>query len=314
MARSPPEPGSLASVERHRGPRHRDRQILRGRGAGIRRAHQQLRGRLGGHSSGAARVWQHPWLRRRLSHHLAHLELRGPGRHRRGYAARLLVHQFTRLARTAGRRRPSAAKARAAPSRGWDRARSPRAARRCCSCRNWRAASSAISSPRFAAAASTGKSSFLLEFGGSAGVSGGVLRLPSGRTSRRPWAARRSTTKALQPAIASWSPTASSPATFFPATRRANSACKPPATPAARTISSSRRRSSGGLEAMLPRLGTGLLLTELMGQGVNTVTGDYSRGAAGFWVENGAIQYPGGGDHHRRQSARDVRRSGGRGR
>src|SRR6266481_10082018 len=49
---------------------------------------------------------------------------------------------------------------------------------------------------------------------------------------------------------------------------------------------------AGGVPAMLSRLGTGLLLTELMGQGVNTVTGDYSRGAAGFWVENGAIQYP----------------------
>jgi PmbA protein len=48
----------------------------------------------------------------------------------------------------------------------------------------------------------------------------------------------------------------------------------------------------GGVAAMLSRLGTGLLLTELMGQGVNTVTGDYSRGAAGFWVENGEIQYP----------------------
>jgi PmbA protein len=48
----------------------------------------------------------------------------------------------------------------------------------------------------------------------------------------------------------------------------------------------------GGVAAMLSRLGTGLLLTELMGQGVNTVTGDYSRGAAGFWVENGQIQYP----------------------
>jgi len=48
----------------------------------------------------------------------------------------------------------------------------------------------------------------------------------------------------------------------------------------------------GGAEAQLKRLGTGLLVTELMGQGVNTVTGDYSRGAAGFWVENGAIQYP----------------------
>jgi PmbA protein len=49
---------------------------------------------------------------------------------------------------------------------------------------------------------------------------------------------------------------------------------------------------SGGKEAMLSRLGEGLLVTELMGQGVNIVTGDYSRGAAGFWVENGAIQYP----------------------
>ena len=36
----------------------------------------------------------------------------------------------------------------------------------------------------------------------------------------------------------------------------------------------------------------GLLVTELMGQGVNTVTGDYSRGAAGYWVENGVIAYP----------------------
>lgn len=39
-------------------------------------------------------------------------------------------------------------------------------------------------------------------------------------------------------------------------------------------------------------LGRGLLVTELMGQGINTVTGDYSRGAAGFWVENGEIAYP----------------------
>jgi PmbA protein len=49
---------------------------------------------------------------------------------------------------------------------------------------------------------------------------------------------------------------------------------------------------AGGRDALLPRLGTGLLVTELMGQGVNMVTGDYSRGAAGFWVENGSIQYP----------------------
>ncbi len=47
-----------------------------------------------------------------------------------------------------------------------------------------------------------------------------------------------------------------------------------------------------GYQDMLKQLGTGLLVTELMGQGVNMVTGDYSRGAAGFWVENGQIQYP----------------------
>ena len=45
-------------------------------------------------------------------------------------------------------------------------------------------------------------------------------------------------------------------------------------------------------QGMLKQLDTGLLVTELMGQGVNMVTGDYSRGAAGFWVENGEIQYP----------------------
>jgi PmbA protein len=44
--------------------------------------------------------------------------------------------------------------------------------------------------------------------------------------------------------------------------------------------------------ALLEQMGTGILVTELMGQGVNTVTGDYSRGAAGYWVENGVIQYP----------------------
>lgn len=45
-------------------------------------------------------------------------------------------------------------------------------------------------------------------------------------------------------------------------------------------------------QALLNEMGTGLLVTELMGQGVNIVNGDYSRGAAGFWVENGVIQYP----------------------
>lgn len=48
----------------------------------------------------------------------------------------------------------------------------------------------------------------------------------------------------------------------------------------------------GGLTALLRQMDTGLLVTDVMGQGVNIVTGDYSRGAAGFWVENGEIQYP----------------------
>jgi PmbA protein len=47
-----------------------------------------------------------------------------------------------------------------------------------------------------------------------------------------------------------------------------------------------------GLESLLDQMGSGLLITELMGQGVNIVTGDYSRGAAGYWIENGNIQYP----------------------
>ena len=44
--------------------------------------------------------------------------------------------------------------------------------------------------------------------------------------------------------------------------------------------------------ALLRRMGSGLVVTELMGQGVSLVTGDYSRGASGFWVENGEIAYP----------------------
>ncbi|OQX38343.1 MAG: metalloprotease PmbA [Oceanospirillales bacterium LUC14_002_19_P2] len=50
--------------------------------------------------------------------------------------------------------------------------------------------------------------------------------------------------------------------------------------------------NAGDQKALLKQMGTGLLLTELIGHGVNIVTGDYSRGAAGFWVENGEIQYP----------------------
>ena len=57
-------------------------------------------------------------------------------------------------------------------------------------------------------------------------------------------------------------------------------------------LRSDQTRRTDNFVAMLKKLGTGLLVTELMGQGVNYVTGDYSRGASGFWVENGVIQYP----------------------
>lgn len=49
---------------------------------------------------------------------------------------------------------------------------------------------------------------------------------------------------------------------------------------------------SDGFDALLRKMDTGLLVTELIGSGVNNVTGDYSRGAVGFWVRNGEIQYP----------------------
>jgi PmbA protein len=58
------------------------------------------------------------------------------------------------------------------------------------------------------------------------------------------------------------------------------------------TLTSRLTRPGDDLDAMLQKLGTGLFVTELMGQGVNYVTGDYSRGASGFWVEKGRIAYP----------------------
>jgi PmbA protein len=58
------------------------------------------------------------------------------------------------------------------------------------------------------------------------------------------------------------------------------------------TLASRRTQPGDDLAGMLKKLGTGLFVIELMGQGVNYVTGDYSRGASGFWVENGEIAYP----------------------
>lgn len=56
-------------------------------------------------------------------------------------------------------------------------------------------------------------------------------------------------------------------------------------------LASRKTRRGDDFRAMLRKLGTGLLVTELIGQGINYVTGDYSRGAFGYWVENGEIQH-----------------------
>ena len=58
------------------------------------------------------------------------------------------------------------------------------------------------------------------------------------------------------------------------------------------SLTSRLTRAGDSLNAMLEKLGTGLFVTELMGSGVNYVTGDYSRGASGFWVEKGRIAFP----------------------
>jgi PmbA protein len=58
------------------------------------------------------------------------------------------------------------------------------------------------------------------------------------------------------------------------------------------TLTSRKTKAGDALDAMLRKLGTGLFVTELMGQGVNYGPGDYSRGASGFWVENGEIAFP----------------------
>jgi PmbA protein len=57
-------------------------------------------------------------------------------------------------------------------------------------------------------------------------------------------------------------------------------------------LTSRLTKAGDDLDAMLKKLGTGLFVTELMGSGVNYVTGDYSRGASGFWVEKGRIAFP----------------------
>ena len=151
------------------------------------------------------------------------------------------------------------------------------------------------------------KSSFLLDSLGQAGLraadhdsrgAASSARAGVGAVRRR---RRRDATARRGPRRRSCTDTSSA------ATRRASSGSCRPATPAATTTSSSVTATKTS-PALLRRMGRGLLVTELLGQGVNPVTGDYSRGAAGYWVEGGEIAYPGRGDHHRRQPRRDVSR------
>jgi len=58
------------------------------------------------------------------------------------------------------------------------------------------------------------------------------------------------------------------------------------------SLTSGKTRRGDDFVGMLKKMGSGLLVTELMGQGTNYLTGDYSRGASGYWVENGVIAYP----------------------
>ena len=120
-------------------------------------------------------------------------------------------------------------------------------------------------------------------------------------------AAAGSTARAWPRARAAWSTRASSPAISCRPTRRASSGSRRRATPAAATTSSSRRarRISTGL---VRAMGRGLVVTELMGQGVNPVTGDYSRGAVGFWVEGGRDPLPGRGGDDRRATCATMYR------
>ncbi len=59
-----------------------------------------------------------------------------------------------------------------------------------------------------------------------------------------------------------------------------------------RNISLDSQKGTQSFEELVEQCGTGLLVTEFIGSGINMVTGDYSRGASGFWIENGEIQYP----------------------
>ena len=87
-----------------------------------------------------------------------------------------------------------------------------------------------------------------------------------------------------------------------PATLLGRSAKRPGVSPANFYLASGKDSP----EQIIKSVKAGLYVTEMIGFGVNMVTGDYSRGAAGLWIENGEFDLSGRRDHHRRQSQRDV--------
>ena len=228
-----------------------------------------------------------------FAQHQPQCELRAPGRGGRGHAARLLVFhraQPARLCRTRGDR---AARRAARAARLSARKLSTRHAP-CCLRPSWRAASSRTSWARSAARASTARPPScwmrreqamfpaFLQMRERPHIKQGLASSPfddEGVRNRRP-------RSGAAPECCR--------ATCSAATRRASSDLRRPAMPAACTISGvclvamPARHSRSSCSAWAP----GLLVTELMGQGVNGVTGDYSRGASGFWVEDGAIAFP----------------------
>jgi PmbA protein len=166
---------------------------------------------------------------------------------------------------------------------------------RCCSRRRWRPACSAPSCrPPRAARCTASRASCSIRLGKS------VFPVPhpgAGRPARgrrrRLGPVRRGRRAHRQAPMSSR--TASCRATSCLRTRRASWACKTTGNAGGShnlSLTSSSTKKGDDFAGMLRKMGRGLLVTELMGQGTNYVTGDYSRGASGFWVENGVIQYP----------------------
>ena len=266
---------------------------LRGRGTRRRRAHHQFRGRDRRQPPGRARVRQFARLPRGLSVHQPQRELRAARADRRRHAARLLVQLGARCARPGdraeiiGRKAGERAVARLGARKiATQKARvlyAPEVARGLIG--HFLGAVRGSSQYR--------KSSFLLGAAGQQVFPSISSNCASDRTSARAWAAVRSMAKASRRATASWCSDGVLQGYVLGSYSARKLGLKTTGN-AGGTHNLLVESKNGGLDidALMRELGTGLLVTELMGQGVNGVTGDYSRGASGYWVENGVQAYP----------------------